>query len=129
MPYKPPRPCQETRCPNNAETGRAYCKTHRQQTAAIYELSRDKNLKKKYNLKAWRALSELKLRKNPLCERHLARGEVVAAALTHHKKEVSKGGAIIVSLNELESLCKACHNLEHKRGFNKRPGQGEHKKK
>ena len=43
------------------------------------------------NSRKWRQLRAEKLAANPLCERHLKEGKVVAASVVHHIVEVESG--------------------------------------
>lgn len=57
--------------------------------------------------------------KNGLCERCLARGLIVPGTEVHHKVRITpknmKNPAITLNWNNLELLCAACHEEEHKR--------------
>jgi len=55
----------------------------------------------------WRKAREWKLRRNPICEECLSRGEVVAASEVHHIVPLDEGGAN--TLENLMSLCRRCH--------------------
>lgn len=76
-----------------------------------------------YNLPAWRGEGgrrAVQLKRQPLCERHLARGELVYANVANHKVPHRGDWALFIA-GELESLCKACHDgmvqREEVRGF------------
>lgn len=68
----------------------------------------------------WRQLRAAKLQANPLCERHLKEGKVVAASVVHHIVEVESGQteaqcrALAYSWGNLQSLCRECHAEIHK---------------
>lgn len=120
MPYKQARDCRIPGCPDKAEQGTQYCIQHKQQQIKQYDRDRDKELKRKYNRKDWRNLRAHKIAAQPLCEKHLQRGEVVAAVFVHHKQEVAGGADIITTLDRLESVCRSCHEKQHTKGFIKR---------
>jgi 5-methylcytosine-specific restriction endonuclease McrA len=67
-----------------------------------------------YSLAAWRERRDAQLRKQPLCERHLARGEVVEASVANHKVP-HRGNWRLFIEGELESTCKPCHDSEVQR--------------
>lgn len=75
---------------------------HRSDSAAAY--------RSWYKTKRWTDLREAQLRKQPLCERHLAKGEVVAATVAHHKIP-HKGNAHLFWHGELASSCAPCHDM------------------
>lgn len=72
---------------------------------------------KKYNCKRWRDLRKMKLMLNPTCERCEKQGKVNPAFIIHHKDYVTeenfKDDEIFYNLENLESVCFACHNQEH----------------
>lgn len=77
-----------------------------------------------YDTQRWRKLSKAKLAKNPFCERHEKKGIVVMAKLVHHRDHDTNNWAD----ENLESLCKQCHEQEHRHEVFRRresgPGHG-----
>lgn len=78
-------------------------------------MRKPKELHRFYNSAAWQVAREIKIREaNGKCERCGALGEEV-----HHIIKLTTQNVIdpTVSLNQenLELLCKKCHNSEHKR--------------
>ncbi len=67
-----------------------------------------------YQLKAWRVRRVEQLAKQPLCERHLARGEVVEATVANHRVP-HRGDWELFIRGELESACAPCHDSEIQR--------------
>jgi len=70
-----------------------------------------------YKSSVWAVARELKIREaNGLCERCGKLGEEV-----HHKKRLTidnvKDSLVSINQENLELLCKDCHNKEHKRFF------------
>lgn len=71
------------------------------------------------NSREWKALRLKKLEANPLCERHLKEGKIVAASVVHHIVEVESGHtesecrALAYSWANLQSLCRECHKAIH----------------
>lgn len=84
------------------------------------------------NSRKWRQLRAEKLAANPLCERHLKEGKVVAASVVHHIVEVESGHneaecrALAYSWANLQSLCRECHAAIHRdRGSHTRKAHQE----
>ncbi len=80
-------------------------------------MKKPKELHRFYKSAAWKLAREIKIRKvNGKCERCNALGEEV-----HHIIKLTVQNVInpMVSVNQdnLELLCKKCHNAEHKRFF------------
>jgi len=61
----------------------------------------------------WRRVRRAKLSVNPLCEKCLSRGRVTPATMVHHKKPVCDYPDLRLVWENLESLCEACHDVEH----------------
>jgi 5-methylcytosine-specific restriction protein A len=67
-----------------------------------------------YSLAAWKRRRDVQLMRQPLCERHLARGEVVEATVANHKI-AHRGDWRLFIEGDLESVCKPCHDSEVQR--------------
>ncbi|WP_226578191.1 HNH endonuclease [Acuticoccus sediminis] len=65
-----------------------------------------------YKLAVWQRLRDTQLSRQPLCERHLARGEVVAATVVHHRAPHRGDWDLFVDPANHESLCAPCHDAE-----------------
>lgn len=72
---------------------------------------------KKYNCKRWRLLRKQKILLDPFCERCLLNGIYNATYIVHHKEYVTQENFmddnVFYNIDNLESLCLACHNKEH----------------
>ena len=66
-----------------------------------------------YSTVKWHRLRNLKLNKNPLCERCEAQGLTEGAVIVHHIVPVRDGGPKFPKLEGLEALCISCHSLHH----------------
>lgn len=71
----------------------------------------------KYHSKRWKRLRKQKLILNPLCERCAKREVFVPAYFVHHKEYITdknyEDDNVFFNIDNLESLCKKCHNQEH----------------
>lgn len=59
---------------------------------------------------AWNKASVLYRKQHPLCEICAARGMTVVAAEVHHKTPIKAGGRLLDQEN-MQSLCKSCHQI------------------
>ena len=67
-----------------------------------------------YSSRRWRKLRDIKLDDKPLCELCQCQGLTVAAVLVHHRKPIRDGGDPFPGdLDQLQSLCQACHQEQH----------------
>lgn len=77
----------------------------------------DPNVAKKYKSKRWQKLRKQKLILDPFCERCLKKNIYSATYFIHHKEYVTDKNyiddSIFYNIDNLESLCKQCHNKEH----------------
>ena len=84
-------------------------------TDATYERHRGSARDRGYTA-AWEKTRKAKLRLTPLCERHGRMGKIVAATVVHHKRElegIDDPGRL--TMGNLESLCRGCHETIHGR--------------
>ena len=107
MPPAPPKPC--ARCHRNLTIG-TYCKACQEimEAKPIIEY-RATATERGYNGQ-WKKIRDLKIKRNPLCERCYAKGFVVKAVLVHHKDRNPRNN----ESGNHESLCNHCHALEHR---------------
>lgn len=72
---------------------------------------------KKYHSKRWQRLRKQKLILDPTCERCAKRKIYVPAYFVHHKEYITdknyEDDNVFFNIDNLESLCKKCHNQEH----------------
>ncbi len=71
-----------------------------------------------YKSKQWQKVRDLCIRRaGGLCERCLAKGEVKAAVVAHHKKPITRDNihdpSITLNLDNLQALCWDCHAFVH----------------
>lgn len=62
---------------------------------------------------AWRRVRNTYLRFNPLCERCTSAGRSTPADDVHHIQTIAEAPHLRLDLDNLESLCRACHNQHH----------------
>jgi len=111
MPYKPKRPCGHPGCAELTQ-GR-FCELHSKGNNSSYNRnSRDADSKKFYGGRAWRETSKRQLMREPLCAECLRAERMTAATLADHIQPIRDGGSRYDPEN-LQSLCKACHNRKH----------------
>ena len=111
MPYKPKKPCAYPNCPEL--THERFCDRHRQQAAREYNrYGRDEDSKRFYNSPAWRRVAALQLMREPLCADCLRAGRAQPAEIADHIQPIREGGARLDREN-IQSLCRACHNRKH----------------
>ncbi|AYJ92048.1 MULTISPECIES: HNH endonuclease [Serratia] len=63
-----------------------------------------------YNTKRWYRLRYHQLQKQPLCEFHLKRDQVVSASIVDHVKPHKGDEELFHDPDNLQSLCKRCHD-------------------
>lgn len=72
---------------------------------------------RKYKSKKWQKLRKEKLLISPFCERCLKQGICNSSYIIHHKEYVTdqnyEDNNVFFNIENLESLCKRCHNKEH----------------
>ena len=110
MPTRPLHPCRHPGCPELLDTKEAYCPIHKKIRIDRYEKTREKTVARGYDTRIWGKVRKVKLERNPLCERCEAKGLTTEARLVHHKDRNPHNN----DMDNLESLCNACHELEHK---------------
>ena len=65
-----------------------------------------------YGLRAWALARTAQLALQPLCERHLKRGEVVAATVVNHRVPHQGDWQRFIDPANHESTCKPCHDRD-----------------
>lgn len=87
-----------------------------------YDSSRDKQHVKFYNSVEWIALSKLKMQNEHYqCEKCRDNGVFTIATEVHHKIPIAEDWDKRFDIDNLQCLCKKCHNQEHGR-FTSRGG-------
>lgn len=77
----------------------------------------DPKIKAKYKSTQWEKVRKIKLSMQPFCERCLLKGIYTPAYIIHHKEYITDQNYfddnVFFNLDNLESICLACHNEEH----------------
>jgi 5-methylcytosine-specific restriction protein A len=108
MPKKPKRPCGAAGCSELVDG--YYCEKHGKAGNAEYNrYRRDGEANGFYNGKAWRTLAKRQLQREPLCAECFKNGRVNTAVIADHVVPIKQGGARL-DIDNLQSLCRACHN-------------------
>lgn len=125
MPPKPKRPCNKPGCPN-LTTG-AYCGKHqaesdkRKSELNQYYDQHQRNQRSRafYKSRAWQVARQRALaRDNHVCQECWAKHHIITLADTvHHRVEISKDWSKRLQMDNLVSLCSACHNKRHSKGY------------
>jgi len=105
MPQASKRPCRKPGCGKLHRNASGYCAAHQEQAQADYDRSRGSAASRGYDA-AWRALRDIKLRANPMCE---CSGCKHVASLVHHKDKNPHNN----SQKNLMSVCQPCHERIH----------------
>lgn len=117
----PQRICAEPTCRARVDIPQRYCEEHRGHSDKQYNKHvRTNDFNKKYNdfyhSTQWTKTRKAKLMEQPLCEVCLAQGRMTKADMVHHHKyELREPGGWEhrLSLDNLQSICYACHNGIH----------------
>jgi 5-methylcytosine-specific restriction protein A len=112
-PYAPPRACTFPGCPNYCEPYSDYCSAHKRKSSKLYDKYRGSARQRGYD-NTWHKLSNMKLRKNPMCECEECKGQGKIADMVHHIKSVEEYPELRLELGNLLSMNGECHNKLHK---------------
>ena len=109
MPKAPARICRKPGCNNLTRNRDGFCDDHENWYQKKNDERRGTANERGYDAE-WRRIRRGKLQKDPLCERCQSKGEIRPAVLVHHKDRDSWNRG----WENLESLCRTCHDEEHK---------------
>jgi len=113
MPIKPKKPCRYPGCPELVENG--YCEKHSKSTKGRYENSRETATQRGYGTR-WQKLRNSYVKAHPLCEECLRKGLITPVKDVHHKVKHNGDPVLLYDWDNLESLCRACHNEKTSKG-------------
>lgn len=119
------KPCKHAGCHALTDRTDGLCLTHaRQRRNEVAREYRKEIGPRVYDTRRWRNLAKAKLALHPFCQRCEAKNLVVLSKLVHHKDRDTDNW----SDENLECLCKSCHEQEHKHEvFRKKRTGGEGK--
>lgn len=115
--------CNKALCRTLIKDTERYCPQHKNSSARAYNRYTRKTPQNKrytdfYWSPEWRNLRKTKIQLNPLCENCLRNNEYSKGQVVHHIveiKDIMNGGwEKRADLDNLETLCHACHNRHHK---------------
>ncbi len=121
MPSAAPRPCPYPGCGVLVAAG-GHCPRHKAQRQREADAHRQSSTARGYDGR-WRKARATHLRKHPLCEAHLARGQLVEETYVDHVVPHSGDRALFWDSANWQSLCKPCHSQKTARedgGFGNR---------
>ncbi|WP_025726773.1 HNH endonuclease signature motif containing protein [Heyndrickxia ginsengihumi] len=115
---KPQKRCNVAGCRRLIDYDLKYCDKHKgygdkQYNEQIRWNKDNKQYAEFYASKEWKLLRRLYIINNPLCEQCLKDNKVTQAQIVHHKIEVREDFSKRLDWDNLESLCRACHNKHH----------------
>lgn len=123
MPRSAARPCagrgpRRGLCPNLIRGDQrccAECMPYERAIVQEYDTRRGNSGERGYDAR-WQKVRAIKLAQDPLCEQHIKRGQVVAATMVHHIQPVETHPELRLVMDNLMSLCNACHEEIEKKG-------------
>jgi 5-methylcytosine-specific restriction protein A len=120
MPYQTKRQCpgrglRHGFCQNliNSEICCPECQRYEKAIAKEYDHRRGNSNERGYDA-TWQKLRRMKAARNPLCERHFAQGVYIPLDVVHHIKPIETHPELRLAMDNLMSLCNACHEEIHK---------------
>ena len=111
MPASPMKPCRHPGCKRLAKE--SYCDEHKRDQERRYAERRSNSGQRGYDAR-WQKVRAIKAANDPLCEQHLKQGAIVPLDVVHHIKPVETHPELRLVLDNLMSLCTACHEAIHK---------------
>ena len=124
----PMKECNAVACHNLVPYDVAYCAKHKDQandgvrnSNKLYDRNRNKKFRKIYESTRWRKLRlQMLLRDGYLCQECRRQGLYTVANVVDHIIELRDDMSKAYDINNLESLCHACHNAKTKTEKEKR---------
>ncbi len=107
------RPCRARGCSELVGLDAQYCQAHQAKITAEADRARGTARSRGYD-ERWARVRDLVIARHPLCVRCELAGMIVPAEVVHHIRPISEGGARLDPDN-LEPLCRPCHEREHGR--------------
>lgn len=108
MPFRSKHECNYHGC--RKLTAERFCEEHAVQVEKAYDTARGSASERGYTA-TWAKVREIKISRDPLCQRHQLKMIDVPAVLVHHRDKNPRNNRE----ENLESLCRDCHAKEHER--------------
>lgn len=112
--------CSKPGCINHIPRSQRppYCVDHQRINNRTYDDKRDPKTVQFYHSAAWKQFRIAVLNeRHHLCEVCISTGELTPADTVHHIVEIKKDWSRRLDRTNVQVICRACHNKEHKRGF------------
>ena len=107
MPRSPAKPCNHPGCP--LLTHGRFCLEHQRERRQVLDRERGSSAKRGYG-HDWRKLRAAYIEENPLCVECASHGRTEAVEAVDHIKPHKGDDALRLDWNNLQSLCKICHD-------------------
>jgi 5-methylcytosine-specific restriction protein A len=125
MPVRAKSPCRNSGCRTLLDKP-GFCDQHRRevfraQKQVVTEDYKERN--RFYQRKEWKSVRTLQLQLEPLCRSCRRAGKLVAAMVVDHIVAIADGGGELDPEN-LQSLCKPCHNAKTRHDTQPMAGAG-----
>jgi 5-methylcytosine-specific restriction enzyme A len=121
MPYLAARPCPTPGCKKLIRGKEKRCADHLR-----FNNANRPETDKQYNTARWQKMRDRKLKSNPLCERCESLNKITIAVLVDHITPVRDQGEMFDE-NNLQSLCRDCHDIKTADDLKKRSKWPEEK--
>lgn len=103
----PKKFCGAYPCRNLIPDKERFCPEHQPKNIPANEKRADPF----YTSGRWQKVRNAYIRRHPLCEHCLARGEMVAGTEVDHIVEIKDGGSKL-DFSNLQTLCRSCHAIK-----------------
>ena len=105
------RPCNHPGCGVLLPYGERYCAPHQKARQQRSDDQRGNSSERGYT-SAWQRARAAYLSAHPLCVKHEAKGEVVAASVVDHIIPHRGNWTVFWDSTNWQSLCKQCHDIK-----------------
>ena len=112
MPISPSHPCSKSGCVELLPRGTRYCEEHQREINRDYDEHHRPEHHALYHTTRWRRIRAAHLVEHPFCVECDQLANTV-----DHIKEHEGDKSLFYSADNLQSLCAACHNRKHPRGW------------
>lgn len=112
MPTRSPRPCLEPGCGQLTRDGR--CPAHAAKRRQAQDERRGSARARGYDAR-WERLRRMHLARDPLCVFCRQLGRATAATVVDHIRPHRGDRALLLDADNLQSLCKRCHDSTKQR--------------